>query len=381
MGKADVYESDYLENEEIFADLVNGVLYNGEQVVKPQELEEQDGELRSALGNVFGSDVKKVVRDKVRLWKGTMLAVLAVENQTRVDYRMVTRAMLSEAMAYDKQWKRMKSKLSEELRERAGSEEESAGSEEEYAGSVGECEGSVEECAVSEEEYAESVLKNADVMSGGGAGEAGITPDEFISGMRKEDKFAPVITIVVYYGKGKSWDGATELYELLDVEGNKEKILPFISNYRLNLFDYHDYEEFGQFHSELQSVFEFLRFSGDKEQMKEKMEEHRDRYEDLSREAKILLSKLTNIKKIPGVGEKEFERGEFDMCKAFEDMKEEGREEGKIEGKAEERENGIRSALNIIKEFSGSREQGITALIKEYRLSREKAMEKVALYW
>lgn len=357
MGKADVYESDYLENEEIFADLVNGVLYNGEQVVKPQELEEQDGELRSALGNVFGSDVKKVVRDKVRLWKGTVLAVLAVENQTRVDYRMVTRAMLSEAMAYDKQWKKMRGKLSEELSERAGSEEE----------------------------YAESVLENADVMSGGGAGEAGITPDEFISGMRKEDRFIPVITIVVYYGKGKSWDGATELYELLDVEGNKEKILPFISNYRLNLFDYHDYEEFGQFHSELQSVFEFLRFSGDKEQMKKKMEEHRDRYEDLSREAKILLSKLTNIKKIPGVGEKEFERGEFDMCKAFEDMKEEGREEGKIEGraegKAEERENGIRSALNIIKEFSGSREQGISALIKEYSLSRENAMEKVALYW
>ena len=130
-------------------------------------------------------------------------------------------------------------------------------------------------------------------------------------------------------------------------------------------------------------------YNGEQVVKKEKMEEHRDRYEDLSREAKILLSKLTNIKKIPGVEKEEFERGEFDMCKAFEDMKEEGkiegRAEGKIEGraegKAEERENGIRSALNIIKEFSGSREQGISALIKEYSLSRENAMEKVALYW
>ena len=130
-------------------------------------------------------------------------------------------------------------------------------------------------------------------------------------------------------------------------------------------------------------------YNGEQVVKKEKMEEQRDRYEDLSREAKILLSKLTNIKKIPGVEKEEFERGEFDMCKAFEDMKEEGkiegRAEGKIEGraegKAEERENGIRSALNIIKEFSGSREQGISALIKEYSLSRENAMEKVALYW
>ena len=47
MGKPDVYESDYLENAEIFADLINGVLYQGEQVVKPQALKEQDGELRS----------------------------------------------------------------------------------------------------------------------------------------------------------------------------------------------------------------------------------------------------------------------------------------------------------------------------------------------
>ena len=64
--------------------------------------------------------------------------------------------------------------------------------------------------------------------------------------MRREDKFIPVITIVVYYGKGKSWDGARELHELLDVEGNEERVLPFISNYRLNLFDYHEHEEFGQ---------------------------------------------------------------------------------------------------------------------------------------
>lgn len=34
MGKEDVHESDYLENTEIFADLINGVLYQGEPVVK-----------------------------------------------------------------------------------------------------------------------------------------------------------------------------------------------------------------------------------------------------------------------------------------------------------------------------------------------------------
>lgn len=324
MGKTDVRESDYLEDAEIFADLVNGILYKGEQVVKPQDLREQDGELRSAAGN----DVKKVIRDKVRLWKGTVFAVFSVENQTRVDYRMVTRAMLAEGMAYDRQWKALKKKLEKVLKKKP-------------------------EC---------------------GKREAAVTADEFISGMRREDKFIPVITIVVYYGKGKPWDGARELHELLDVEGNEERVLPFISNYRLNLFDYHEHEEFGQFHSELQTVFEFLRYSEEKEQMKKKLAEHQERYEGLSSQAKILLLRLANIKKIPGVGERELERGEFSMCKAFEDMKEEGREEGKIEGKMEGKLEG--RAEEIVEtgyEFGLTEEEILIRLQQKLRISLKEA--------
>ena len=75
----------------------------------------------------------------------------------------------------------------------------------------------------------------------------------------------------------------------------------------LNLFDYHEYEEFGQFHSELQFVFEFLRYSGERDLMEKKLQEHREQYEELSSQAKVLLARLTNMKKIPGIAEKEFE--------------------------------------------------------------------------
>lgn len=272
MGKADIYESNYLENEEIFADLVNGILYQGEEIVKPPELSEQDGELRS----ISGDQMKKVFRDKTRLWNGTAIAIFTVENQTKVDYHMVIRAMLSESMAYDRQWNK-------KWKERQKREEK-------------------------------------------------LSSDEFISGIQKEDKFIPVITIVVYYGKEKPWDGAGTLHELLDVCGNEEKILPFISDYRLNIFDYHAYDDFEQFHSELRSIFEFLRYAGDRKTLGERLEKNRDKYSKLSGEAKSLLVHLTNIKSIPGVGKEELEKGEFDMCKAFEDM----REEGKIEGRAEE---------------------------------------------
>lgn len=289
MGKADVFESDYLENAEIFADLVNGVLYDGRQVVKPEELSEQDGELRS----VAGSGVRKAIRDKVRLWKGTLLAVFAVENQTKVDYHMVIRAMLSESMAYDRQWKKLKNDLTSENKK--------------------------------------------------------LDSEELLSGMRREDRFIPVITIVIYYGRDKSWDGAKTLYELLDVKERSEEILPFISDYRLNIFDYHDYEEFGQFRTEWQFLFEFLRYSNDRKKLKEKLEEHKEQYGRLSSQAKVLLMQLANIKKIPDIKEEEFARGEFDMCKAFEDMRAEGKAEGKAEGIIEMGQEFGLSDIEIIK--------------------------------
>ena len=44
-----------------------------------------------------------------------------------------------------------------------------------------------------------------------------------------------------------------------------------------------------------------------------------------------MLSEITGIKRLPGMGEEKFRKGEFDMCKAFEDMKEEGRAEEIVE--------------------------------------------------
>ena len=39
MGKADEYQFDYLEDNYRFADQVNGALFQGRQIVKPDELE------------------------------------------------------------------------------------------------------------------------------------------------------------------------------------------------------------------------------------------------------------------------------------------------------------------------------------------------------
>ncbi len=72
--------------------------------------------------------------------------------------------------------------------------------------------------------------------------------------------------------------------------------------------------------------------------MKEKLAEHKAQYDELSSQAKVLLTKLTNIKGISGVKPEKFAKGKFSMCKAFEDIK----EEGIIEGEKRGMEKGIR---------------------------------------
>lgn len=108
MGKRDEYQYDYLDDNVRFADQINGALFKGRQVVKPEELEPADGQI-VYLGKEAGvRENFKTIVDKTRLWKGRLLHILAVENQTYVDYRMILRNMLSESLSYHRQWKKKK---------------------------------------------------------------------------------------------------------------------------------------------------------------------------------------------------------------------------------------------------------------------------------
>lgn len=61
----------------------------------------------------------------------------------------------------------------------------------------------------------------------------GLTEDEFLSKMKKTDKFLPVITLVIYYGD-KTWDGAKSLHEMLDIPKGLEK---YVNDYQIILVE------------------------------------------------------------------------------------------------------------------------------------------------
>ena len=273
MGRADDYQFDYLDDNRRFADQVNGALFQGRQVVKPDELEPADRKI-VYLGEEEGQRKEfKTVVDKIRIWRGKLIHILAIENQTYVDYHMVLRNMLTECLSYHNQWKRKKA-------------------------------GHVE------------------------AKDFEIGTDAYFSGMAKDEKFMPVITLVVYCGMEHPWDGARCLHELLEID---EEMRSFVTNYKLNLYDCHEHDSFEEYRTGLRQLFEVVRYGSNKEKLQQIMEQNKEAYSRMDSDTRRLLEVVANIK----IKEEEeaMENGEkkYNMCKAFVDMKLEGIEEGRKE--------------------------------------------------
>lgn len=347
MGKKDDYQFDYLDDNVRFADQINGALFSGRQIVKAEELEPEEpqivnivnmeesglpeenageeeisetGETVHPAGNRKRKNTEsvKTIVDKARIWHGRKLHILVVENQNYVDYRMVLRNMLSESNGYLKQWKRKKRQY------RAGED-----------------------------------LKDS---------------DEYLSGMKKDDKFAPIITLVVYFGTEHPWDGAKCLHDLLDIG---DELKEYVTNYRLNLYDCQAHDTFDEYRTGLRQVFEAVRYSKDKERLKDIMDENSEVYSKIDGETKDLLEVVANIK-IPDKF-KTIEDGEerYDMCKAFEDMRLEGIEIGIERGI----EQGIRILIQAVRNLGASKSAACEQLIQQYELKEDEANEKVEMYW
>ncbi len=282
--------------------------------MKPEELTPEDSvilKLRTPESS------KKIICDKIRKWNGTYVSVMVLETQSYIDYRMVLRVMEAEIIGYEKQQKFL---------------------------------------------YFEQQKEKIKFDS-----------NEYLSGMKKEQKFIPIITLVLYVGKEKLWDGAKSLYDMLDI---REEAKPFVNDFKLNLFDYHDYDNFSQFKTENRLLFEMLSCSNDKEKMIQKLKQHTtDGQVDLE-SAKAILE-ILNVKIDLNTIQKEDKNGRevYDMCQAFEDYKEDGRREGfklgqqqgKIEGERKGRKTGELLALktvvrNLMKNQSVSFEEAVDML-------------------
>lgn len=334
MGKTDGISRQYLKQNDVFADIVNLMEFAGRDVITPDMLHEMDTAKQQAIVKVTekGREVSVVQRYRDVLksvhWKinglkmphaeelqggqESIYAIIGVEEQTEIHYGAPIRAMIYDALNYSEQINML-------LRKHRA---------------------------------------NRDKADSSG----------FLSGLHKEDRLVPVKTLFVYFGT-EPWDGPRNLHDVLDFRGMSEAQIGRFPNYSIQILEPSELteEQLTGMHSDLGLVLGFIKYAKDKDKLKEYVREQTG-FQRLRQETAALICRICSV----DMGmESEEGKGEQDMCKAIEDMKEDARQEGRQEGREEGKLANI-IALVCRKLKKGMQADGIAELLEEdYRLIQQ----------
>lgn len=292
MAKKAAAVGQWMGNRRRFANLFNAKIFNGVQVIKPEELESVEGETHIVIKTKDGKKQEiHRYRDITMRWKGKMdLMLLACENQNKIHYAMPVRTMIYDGLSYVQQMKQMWDL-------RAESEE--------------------------------------------------MTKDEFLSKFCKDDKICPVITLVFYFGE-KEWDASLDLYGMFDIEGilrTNDDLRKYIPNYTINLIDAERIENLEVFQKDIQMILGLLKCRKDKQMLRKYVDENQEFFNNVDMDTGMAISSFMNSDSIMNEIESLGKGGRVDMCKALEDWAAEEREEGRLEGKELNLVNLIRKKL------------------------------------
>lgn len=284
LGKKDIAEKLYTENNRVFADIVNYMVYDGAEVVHPADLMELGSEELMLKGGDkqqrYRDVMKKVV---IRQDKDAIYMLVSLENQSEVHYAMPVRNMLNDSMRYMRQVEQIRRERFQQGRKKDGPQEHIA-------------------------------------MDGQ-------THAEFLSGMTEQDKLLPIITIVILF-QDQTWNGPKSIHEMLNT--TDPAVLKYVQDYKIHVIAPADMteDELRKFQSSMREVMNFVKYSKDKRKLAQIMQADEERFKHMEREAVQLLNLVTGAEM-----EMDEEEEVVNMCKAIQDMREEERELGKQESK------------------------------------------------
>ena len=174
--KKDSTFKEFWRDNERFADLFNGAVFGGREVICAESLQEMDTDVSGIIKMDGYSEGLERRRDVIKKFAaGMTFVLLGVEAQQHIHYAMPLRHMLYDGMGYLKEYRSLPAK-------------------------VGKFQ----------------------------------TSDEFLSKMKKEDKLHPIITLTVYYGE-TPWDGPLNLRDMMaDMPQEMESVF---CNYSMNLLE------------------------------------------------------------------------------------------------------------------------------------------------
>lgn len=318
--KPDTILKNFWRDNYRFADLFNAVLFNGEQVLNPDDLSEVDSDVSSLIKfNGHVETVQKVLDVVKKTAYGVDFVIWRLENQAKIHYAMPLRHMVGDAFSYMK-------------------------------------------------EYQEIAAKNRRDKNFASS-------DEFLSNMKKTDRLHPVISLCVYYGEDP-WDGPFCLVDMLEVP---EKIKPLVADYKMNLIQLRTSKTL-QFHNQdISTVFDISRSIYERDYRRIAA-----LYKDMQipSELGMVIGAITQSQKlIDHALEREQKGGQVNMCNALEELENTAIQRGLKKGIEEGLVKGIQATLRTCKNFNIAKDDAAKNLKKEFSLSDAEVEKYMQMYW
>lgn len=306
MGKYDTCMKEFLQNKDRFADLFNGCCFQGRQIIRAEDLREASENYVITDKRLPGKTRQKdteIIRDvKMVLGSGMVLQVLAVENQSYIDYAMPVRCMGYDAAEYRRQ-------LKERKQERR-------------------------------------LLMNSENRPKNPA----VSMDETLSGILSSDRLHPVYTLCLYSGT-EPWDGPRKLSDMMAFDPQNQNLQSLFEEYHLHLFCINEQYVFDAFRSDLKPLFQAINCRNNKKKMIELMKD--ETYSHLNEDTWDAIAVMTDnaaMLQKKDLYKAENQKEEFNMCQALQELmqdeRNEGRIEGRNEGKIEDQKIVIRNMIN-----------------------------------
>lgn len=277
MKEANATSIEYFRDFRRVADLLNGIIFHGKQVINEEKLQE----LNPVVHKIASKDEKiEAVENtldlsvKVTIGKDEFLLIL--QSQTVIHYAMPVRILNERGTDYYNQWKKL-----------------------------------------------QKIHKEASDLRNG---------KEYLSGMTKKDKFYPVLHIVIYFGK-EQWTEPKKMDDLFPENGFPRELRKLFSEKEILIFDIRHFQNIEWFQTDLQQVCGFLQRTKEKEKLKTYINANEEIFSNLPEDTYNLLTVMAGSREMKQIKRNvQNTGGRIDMCKAIRDMINDGRMEGERNG-------------------------------------------------
>ena len=219
MGKQNDAFTAYLGRAEVLADLYNGCLYQGEEVVKAGNLCEVQQFYQQRLSErVKRPTARRRERDAIRaFWNEKSYVLLAAEAQNQPHLAMPFRCMEYDLAEYARQLRYIRLK-------------------------------------------SEGKIK---------------TGVEYLSKMGRNDHLTPIVTIVLYHGT-EPWDAPKKLSEMMELEEIDPILKQMVQEYQIYVFSLEELQE-EYFQTNLRELIGLMKRRSSKTEIQEYCRKHADR--------------------------------------------------------------------------------------------------------